>query len=368
MAATDLAANVKKQVEFYFGDSNFRRDKFLRGKADADPQGYIDLTVLTSFNRLKEMTEDIAVIADAVADSTVVQLSADKKKIRRAKPLPLTDDTPSRTVYMKGFPADCTLDELIAFCNEIAPTARVSMRRLKDEAHTFKGSVFVEFETAEGAKTALAKGATEEGIVFKGQKLESVQSKTAYAEGKKAERAKATTQPEFKREMTPGVIVQMTGLDSTATWTGVQDAASAVAVVKFTELENADAGHVAILRCATPTDAAKVIEAVAKTAAAEAAAAGSADTSTPEGCLDVALLGGKVPTAALLAGDAEQAYWEKVWAAQAERFRSQGKGRGQKRKRSRDPAPAGAAATAAAAAAAAATASAEPAAKKPAAE
>jgi len=64
------------------------------------PSTDIDLTVLTSFNRLKEMTEDIAVIADAVADSTVVQLSADKKKIRRAKPLPLTDDTPSRTVYM----------------------------------------------------------------------------------------------------------------------------------------------------------------------------------------------------------------------------------------------------------------------------
>ncbi len=39
MAASDLAAKVKKQVEFYFGDSNFRRDKFLRGKADADPQG-----------------------------------------------------------------------------------------------------------------------------------------------------------------------------------------------------------------------------------------------------------------------------------------------------------------------------------------
>lgn len=58
------------------------------------------MTVLTSFNRLKELTEDIAVIADAVADSTVVQLSADKKKIRRAKPLPLTDDTASRTVYM----------------------------------------------------------------------------------------------------------------------------------------------------------------------------------------------------------------------------------------------------------------------------
>jgi hypothetical protein len=60
----------------------------------------IDLSVLTSFNRLKELSEDLAVIAGAVADSTVVQLSADNKKIRRAKPLPLTDDTPARTVYM----------------------------------------------------------------------------------------------------------------------------------------------------------------------------------------------------------------------------------------------------------------------------
>ena len=58
------------------------------------------MTVLTSFNRLKEMTGDIAVIADAVADSALVQLSSDKKKIRRAKPLPLTDDTASRTLYM----------------------------------------------------------------------------------------------------------------------------------------------------------------------------------------------------------------------------------------------------------------------------
>lgn len=43
MAATggggDLEARIREQVEYYFSDSNFRRDKFLRGKADEDPQG-----------------------------------------------------------------------------------------------------------------------------------------------------------------------------------------------------------------------------------------------------------------------------------------------------------------------------------------
>ena len=37
--SSGLQAKIKSQVEFYFGDSNFRRDKFLRAKADADPQG-----------------------------------------------------------------------------------------------------------------------------------------------------------------------------------------------------------------------------------------------------------------------------------------------------------------------------------------
>ena len=32
-------AAIKKQVEYYFNDANFRRDKHLRGIADADPQG-----------------------------------------------------------------------------------------------------------------------------------------------------------------------------------------------------------------------------------------------------------------------------------------------------------------------------------------
>lgn len=38
-AAEDKLAAIRKQVEFYFSDANFRRDKFMQTKAGEDPQG-----------------------------------------------------------------------------------------------------------------------------------------------------------------------------------------------------------------------------------------------------------------------------------------------------------------------------------------
>jgi hypothetical protein len=38
-AAEDNMAAIRKQVEFYFSDANFRRDKFMQTKSGEDPQG-----------------------------------------------------------------------------------------------------------------------------------------------------------------------------------------------------------------------------------------------------------------------------------------------------------------------------------------
>ena len=35
----DLASKIRKQVEFYFSGLNLRRDKFMREKMSADPEG-----------------------------------------------------------------------------------------------------------------------------------------------------------------------------------------------------------------------------------------------------------------------------------------------------------------------------------------
>jgi len=45
---SDLAKKIKKQVEFYFSDSNFPKDKFLRAESEKHAEGCI-LTSLSPF-------------------------------------------------------------------------------------------------------------------------------------------------------------------------------------------------------------------------------------------------------------------------------------------------------------------------------
>eukprot|EP00798_Chlamydomonas_sp_ICE-L_P031971 gene31971-33898_t len=49
-------ASVKKQMEFYFSDSNLPKDKFLKDQIATSTDGYNDLAVFISFAR-EMMTE-----------------------------------------------------------------------------------------------------------------------------------------------------------------------------------------------------------------------------------------------------------------------------------------------------------------------
>lgn len=40
---------VQKQLEFYLGDSNYRKDKYLQQKTDEN--GYIDISIFLSFKK-----------------------------------------------------------------------------------------------------------------------------------------------------------------------------------------------------------------------------------------------------------------------------------------------------------------------------
>jgi hypothetical protein len=57
------------------------KDAFLRGKMD--DAGFIPAVVIGAFNRVRMLTPDAAVVAEALADSDVVQLSADGAAMRR---------------------------------------------------------------------------------------------------------------------------------------------------------------------------------------------------------------------------------------------------------------------------------------------
>lgn len=87
------------QIEFYFSDSNLPRDKFLQEKVAADGEGYVDIALLSIFQRVRGLLkstivdpakvseETVADVADALEGSSSLALSDDRKRVRRAAAL-----------------------------------------------------------------------------------------------------------------------------------------------------------------------------------------------------------------------------------------------------------------------------------------
>lgn len=163
---SQLERDIIKQLEYYFSEANLRRDKFMNQKIADSEDGWVELSVMLTFNRLKAFTTDSNVIAEALDKSPhgIVQVSDDKLKVRRHPDNPLPEfnearrkETQARTAYSKGFPLDATLSEIIDFFHtNFKQVEQVVMRKYydkeKSKKYLFKGSVFVTFGKPELAE------------------------------------------------------------------------------------------------------------------------------------------------------------------------------------------------------------------------
>jgi lupus La protein len=162
------AKKLKQQIEFYFSDSNFPRDKFLRNKA-AENDGWVPIEVIATFNKVKQISTDVDFISKVLRTSEVLQVSEDGKRVRRLAPLPEVDTLDERSIYVKGFPqdetaADVTVESVSNFFQPYGKVLSVRLRRTKEKR--FKGSVFVEFSTVEEAKkSSRSSGSQMEGSI-----------------------------------------------------------------------------------------------------------------------------------------------------------------------------------------------------------
>ncbi|KAL3157004.1 hypothetical protein ABBQ38_001257 [Trebouxia sp. C0009 RCD-2024] len=75
-----LQLAVRQQIEYYFSIANLVKDVFLRSKMN--DEGWISLHVIASFNRVRMLTPDLAMIVEALLDSPTVELSPDSLFIR----------------------------------------------------------------------------------------------------------------------------------------------------------------------------------------------------------------------------------------------------------------------------------------------
>ncbi|XP_023942363.2 la protein homolog [Bicyclus anynana] len=163
---TDVESGIIRQVEYYFGDLNLPRDKFLREQVKLD-DGWIPLDILIKFNRLAKLSTDIEVIANAINKSTtgLLEISDDNKKVRRNPEMAIPEmneerrkELTSRTIYAKGFPKHHSLDEILKFFKQFEEVENIIMRRYLDrqtKKKLFKGSVFATFKTKEQAEKFL---------------------------------------------------------------------------------------------------------------------------------------------------------------------------------------------------------------------
>lgn len=165
---TTLEKDIIRQVEYYFGDANLSRDKFLQEQIGKD-DGWVELSVLLTFKRLAALSEDPKVIVDAVdkSDEGLVQIHEERTKIRRHPERPLPEQNEEtrkeqfeRTLYVKGFPLDTTIEQLLDHFKPFEKVVNVAMRKFHDKAsktYKFKGSVFVTFATKEQAADFMTK-------------------------------------------------------------------------------------------------------------------------------------------------------------------------------------------------------------------
>lgn len=159
---------IRKQMEFYFSDSNLPQDAFLLGKVGGSENHPVEISLIRTFKRMRHF-EPLEAIIEALRTSKILQLTDDDTKVQRKQPLSITTDegvsrdqlrvyedkAMPRSVYVKGFGAEVpsTQFDIEAWFAQFGTTNAVRLRRADDKV--FKGSVFAEFETEEQAKAFL---------------------------------------------------------------------------------------------------------------------------------------------------------------------------------------------------------------------
>ena len=143
-------------------------DQFLFSKVEGHKNNPVPLSIIHSFKRMRHFQPYSAVV-DALKESTVLNLVDDDSAVQRKVPLAeelqdkdhgqvkkvYEDKAMAQSVYVKGFGAEkpSTQFDIEAFFTPFGPVNSVRLRRT--DRKEFKGSVFVEFDSANTAKAFL---------------------------------------------------------------------------------------------------------------------------------------------------------------------------------------------------------------------
>ena len=81
-----LKAQIKAQVEYYFSQQNLIKDNYMVSQMDSE--GYIPISIIAQFRKVKKLTNDLEVIVSAITGSKVCQLNEDNTMLKSNCKLP----------------------------------------------------------------------------------------------------------------------------------------------------------------------------------------------------------------------------------------------------------------------------------------
>lgn len=115
----------------------------------------VDLNVFLSFNKIRKLNCTPDDIRKAISKSELIELSDDKEKICRKKPLVVKDNVEECTIYVENIKADTDHEWLSHFFSDFGNVVYVSIPKYKHTKGN-KGFAFIEFEKESDAQNALS--------------------------------------------------------------------------------------------------------------------------------------------------------------------------------------------------------------------
>lgn len=155
-----IIEKIKRQLEFYMGDPNLKKDRHLQSFLKNNKKGYIDLSVFLNFKRIREIYME-ASISDSKEKLKLMQSAGDKSELLKLNQLRnklrriikftfqlLSDnkdkeDTDLRTIYVENLPPQITQEDIADIFKKCGTIVHVSLPKMHNKQS--KGFCFVEF-------------------------------------------------------------------------------------------------------------------------------------------------------------------------------------------------------------------------------
>lgn len=169
----EAAQKIVNQVEFYFSDLNLATTENLIRHMIKDPEGYVPISVVASFKKIKALIGSHAQLADVLRSSINLVVSEDGKKVKRQNPLTeaALEELQSRIVVAENLPEDHCHQNLMKIFSAVGRVKMIrtchpqpsnggassASRSAKSDSTLYSNKlhVFVEYDTVELAEKAV---------------------------------------------------------------------------------------------------------------------------------------------------------------------------------------------------------------------